>query len=162
MIIPMHKYSFLVYHADYSGFLEDLRHLGVVHIIESDNEPTSELQEGFREVNDVAKMIKFLQGRKREDNKAVKAVTVSGQQLRSDIKYAQSQLDLLQQQYSTLEKEYRQLQPWGQFSWDSLTKLHNVGLTPDFFIVPIESLNQTGNSSLTLAWSQKKKGIPIL
>ncbi|TAJ15578.1 V-type ATP synthase subunit I [Marinilabiliaceae bacterium JC017] len=158
MIIPMHKYSFLVYHADYSGFLEDLKQLGVVHIIESDNEPTSELQEGFREVNDVAKMIKFLQGRKKEDNKEMKAVTVSGQQLRSDIKNAQSQLDLLQQQYSSLEKEYRQLQPWGQFSWDSLTKLQNVGLAPRFFYCANRKFKSDWEQQFNLGVVTEEKG----
>ena len=34
MIVPMKKYSFLVYHAIYIDFLENLREIGVVDVIE--------------------------------------------------------------------------------------------------------------------------------
>ena len=37
MIVPMKKYSFLVYHREYKKFLEDLQSLGVLHVIEKES-----------------------------------------------------------------------------------------------------------------------------
>ena len=37
MIIPMKKYSFLVYHKEYLDFLQDLRKVGVLHVIEKES-----------------------------------------------------------------------------------------------------------------------------
>ena len=34
MIVPMRKYSFLVYHKNYLEFLEAIREIGVLHVIE--------------------------------------------------------------------------------------------------------------------------------
>ena len=36
MITPMTKYSLLVYHREYDDFLEELRELGLVHILEKE------------------------------------------------------------------------------------------------------------------------------
>jgi len=47
MIVPMLKYSFLVYHKDYTRFLKELRRLGVVHIIEKEREVPSEIRDKF-------------------------------------------------------------------------------------------------------------------
>ena len=38
MIVPMVKYSFLIYHQEYDEFLSDLQNLGVVDIIDRDVE----------------------------------------------------------------------------------------------------------------------------
>jgi V/A-type H+-transporting ATPase subunit I len=49
MIIPMLKYSFLIYHREYDAFLKKLQDLGVLHIhwrpTGEDNETCPELSE---------------------------------------------------------------------------------------------------------------------
>jgi V/A-type H+-transporting ATPase subunit I len=42
MVATMKKYLFLTYHKDYSQFLNDLRNLGMIHVVEQDK---SELNE---------------------------------------------------------------------------------------------------------------------
>ena len=61
MIVPMYKYSFLVYYAGYSDFLKDLKKLGVVHIDRKVSDPTPEMQELMRHINDVGQAVKKLE-----------------------------------------------------------------------------------------------------
>ena len=64
MIVPIKKYSFLVYHAIYIDFLENLREIGVVDVIEKQLghvEEHSELYEKLEErkrINDLLKLLK--------------------------------------------------------------------------------------------------------
>ena len=52
MIVPMYKYAFLVHAAQYPDFLKDLRNLGVVHIDKKVDEPSEEMQELMRHINE--------------------------------------------------------------------------------------------------------------
>jgi V/A-type H+-transporting ATPase subunit I len=45
MIIPMKKYTFLIYHEEYFSFLKELQDLGVLHIIEREKDINDGLDE---------------------------------------------------------------------------------------------------------------------
>ena len=45
MIVPMHKYYFLVFSQRIQPFLESIQKLGVVHIIEKEVKFTNEIEE---------------------------------------------------------------------------------------------------------------------
>ena len=64
MIVPMQKYSFLIFHKEYSSFLKDLQDIGVVHIIEKKVEITEEIKEQYKILNRFDKTIKSLEKRK--------------------------------------------------------------------------------------------------
>ncbi|MBI9060553.1 MAG: V-type ATP synthase subunit I [Marinilabiliaceae bacterium] len=134
MIIPMHKYSFLIYHAEYSKFLDELKRMGVLHIIESDNEPTLSIQDDYRLANDVTKTIKFLKTEKSEEAKSSADIPTDGAAMMAAVKDIQSNLEQLNQQHNALDKELKQLQPWGAFSHDSIERLQaDAGLTAKFY-----------------------------
>ena len=141
MIIPMQKYSFLVYHENYSDFLSDLKELGVVHIIEKKDEPTEKMQEEFRQVNEIDKLIKFLEKRDVSEVKAKADIPSDGSELVEEIKDIQHKLEQLHQNLGNRKKELAQLEPWGQFSWDDLGKLKEVGLRPVFYYIPIRKFD---------------------
>ena len=65
MIVPMKKYSFLVYHKEYLEFLNGLQQLGVLHIIEKESGEfeDNELRQMYRRLNDLNEAIKFLEKR---------------------------------------------------------------------------------------------------
>ncbi|NPA36069.1 MAG: V-type ATP synthase subunit I [Chlorobi bacterium] len=136
MIIPMYKYSFLVYHENYSGFLSDLKELGVVHIIEKKDEPTEKMQEEFRQVNEIEKLIKFLEKRDVTDVTAKVDIPSDGEKLVADIRDIQHKLEQLHQHLGNRKKELLQLEPWGQFSWDDMGKLKEAGIKPVFYYIP--------------------------
>lgn len=130
MIVPMFKYSFLVFHADYDEFLEQLKELGVAHIVEHQEEPTPEMQDLYRKISDLSKTIKNLEVRqKNADSGASGEITeTSGEKLNERIREIESKLEQTRQHLSSLQKEEKQLEPWGYFSQDITQKLSDAGI----------------------------------
>ena len=66
MITKMKKLTFLVYHKEYEEFLNSLRELGVVHIVEKQQgaADNTELQENIRLSNRLTATLKLLQNQK--------------------------------------------------------------------------------------------------
>ena len=133
MIVKMHKYAFLVYHAEYSAFLDEMKLLGVLHIMESKNEPSLQMQDDLRESQELARMILFLENRYVGNTQAGVSDLPSGRELMTAVKNTQGQLESLEQHKSVLEKELRQFEPWGNFSWESIEQLQEVGVDTRFF-----------------------------
>lgn len=130
MIVPMFKYSFLVFHADYDEFIEQLKDLGVAHIVEHQEEPTPEIQDLYRKISDLSKTIKNLEARKKNaDAESAKTITeISGEELNERIKEIESNLEQTRQHLSSLNKEEKQLEPWGNFSRETIGKLSDAGI----------------------------------
>lgn len=149
MIVPMFKYSFLVFHADYDGFLEQLKDLGVAHIVEHQEEPTPEMQELYRKISDLSKTIKSLEARKKNgDNEdAGKITETSGEKLNDRIKEIESNLEQTRQHLSSLHKEEKQLEPWGEFSRENIRKLSEAGINIRYLICP--------ETKFDSAWTEK-------
>ncbi len=133
MIIPMFKYSFLVYHENYNAFLSDIKELGMVHILERQDEPTVKMQEEFRQIAELEKLIAFLEKRNSENVEKDVEVPNDGAELVEEVKDIQLNLEQLHQQLANKQKELRQLEPWGQFSWDNLERLKQAGITAQFY-----------------------------
>ena len=72
MITKMKKLTFLVYHKEYEEFLNSLRELGVVHIVEKQQgaADNTELQENIRLSNRLTATLKLLQNQKHEKEPA--------------------------------------------------------------------------------------------
>ena len=70
MITKMKKLTFLVYHKEYEEFLNSLRELGVVHVMEKQQgaADNTELQDNIRLSNRLAATLKLLQNQKHKKN----------------------------------------------------------------------------------------------
>jgi len=149
MIVPMFKYSFLVFHADYDGFLEQLKDLGVAHIVEHQEEPTPEMQDLYRKISDLSKTIKNLEARKKNADReeAGKITETSGEKLNDRIKEIESNLEQARQHLSSLHKEEKQLEPWGKFSRDNIRKLSEAGIDIRYLIC--------SETKFDSAWAEK-------
>ncbi len=121
MIQPMLKYSFLVYHKEYRKFLLDLRRRGMVHIIEKEKELTSEIRDKFDHIKDVEAVIKFLS--KREVERKDADCSLSGAEAFDIVKNGMADLEAKQQLLNILKKEYTLVEPWGDFSRETIKKL---------------------------------------
>jgi V/A-type H+/Na+-transporting ATPase subunit I len=133
MIVPMSKFSFLVYHKDYQGFLDEVRQIGVIHLIEKQKDVSDEVQEKYdliREINQSAKLLE-----KRGIEKAPKATTTNGKATFETVSNLQEELETKHQQLTALRKEMTQVAPWGDFSLDTLKKLQENGLFVKFYTV---------------------------
>lgn len=127
MIVPMHKYSFLVFHAGYKEFLKDIRKIGVVHINEKVNEPTPEMQELFRHLTEVDRTIKKLEWLSPVET-GTRPDFMTGVQVYERIREIEKELEHNHHQVVQLGKELKQLLPWGDFQWEQVQKLEEKGL----------------------------------
>lgn len=157
MIVPMYKYAFLVYFARYPDFLNDLRKLGVVHIDKKVAEPSAEMQELMRHINETEQAVKKLDwftgipGEKATGLKDGKAVF-------RRIKEIEKEQDYVQHHRARLEKEESQLEPWGDFDWDNLQRLETAGLEFRFFICPAKKFDTHWQVDHTISIIDEIKG----
>jgi len=136
MIVPMYKYAFLVYHSTYKDFLKDIRKIGVVHISTKTNEPTPEMQELFRHLNEVDKASKKLDMLESEKSET-KPEFNTGEEVFNRLKNMEKEMEHNHHQVLQLEKEKKQLLPWGDFDWQKLRHLEKQEVHIRFMSCPI-------------------------
>lgn len=151
MIVKMHKYSFLVYHADYSAFLESMKGLGVLHIIESDNEPTEAMLLDMHKNQELTSAIAQLKGREADKEKCAPPAISSGDDIVTDINCINANLELLEQQRSAVEKELKLYEPWGNFEWSSIQKLKEAGVDVLFYQCQSSKYNPEWENSIAIS-----------
>lgn len=140
MIVPMKKYSFLVYHADYHKFLEELRQLGVVDVVERTKDLDDETRDMLLTQKQIADTVKLLQRRNVEAKDTAPAIK-DGMAVVEKVRDLQNEQELLEQQLLSINKEISNLQPWGDFSLDTLNKLREAGLKISFHITSEKKYN---------------------
>src|SRR6056297_2853672 len=139
MIVPMYHYSFLVFHADYDAFVKNLKEIGVAHMVEHKNDPTTEMEEQIRLISELSQRIKKFE--KRADKVQVsgdKYKTKDGKELYRWVNEIEQEIEQLQQEKSSLEKTHKQVLPWGYFTIDNIQKIEDQGLRIRFLICPVK------------------------
>ena len=139
MIVPMLKYSFLVFHKDYQRFLKELRRLGVLHIIEKEKELNAEIRDKIEHIKEVEGVVKYLA--KREIERVPGDCAISGAEAFDLVNKAMSELEQKQQQLNALKKEIAQVEPWGDFSKETLEKLRENRIKVRFYTVAVRKFN---------------------
>jgi V/A-type H+/Na+-transporting ATPase subunit I len=137
MIVPMYKYVFLVHHSAYLDFLKNIRRIGVVHISEKVNETTPYMQELFRHFTEVDKAVKRLELLE-SDEHCKKPDYKTGEEIFLRLKEMEKVMEHNHHRMLQLEKEKKQLIPWGDFDWDLIRKLEENGLRILFMTCPIK------------------------
>ena len=138
MITKMKKLTFLVYHKEYEEFLNSLRELGVVHIVEKQQgaADNTELQETIRLSNRLAATLKLLQNQKHEKNAVIATeggTAARGMQVLDEVDALQTEHGKLSQQLQSYAKEKEALEAWGNFEPDNVQKLKNAGYVIGFY-----------------------------
>ena len=144
MITKMKKLALLVYHKEYTAFLEKLREVGVVHIEQrgSGSIENPEMEQKLALANRYARVIKRLEACSPADLKpagnpsGAAAIVEQVETLLADIE----QHKTLQQ---VLDKDIATLQPWGDFEYAKVEKLREAGYELKFFVTSSKSY-QTG------------------
>lgn len=140
MIVPMMKYSFLVYHKDYNRFLLEMRRIGVLHIIEKEKEIPAEIRDKFEHIKDVERVIKFLSNR--EVEKADSDCKISGAEAFDIVKKAMAELEQKQQQINVLKKEITLMEPWGDFSKQLVEKLKEHRIKLRYYTTAVKKFDE--------------------
>ena len=141
MIVPMKKYSFMVYHKEYQEFLKKIRELGAVHIIEKEGtvEENPELDQLLSLHKKYTATIKQLSRLKTEDKPAS---SEDGLTLLNRFEEKSAAVEKAKAKMLQNEKELAQFDPWGHFSWESIQKLNDAGFHIRFFSCPSRKLQK--------------------
>lgn len=144
MIVPMKKYAFLVYHADYEAFLQKIREIGVVQVVESGNETTDTIQERHVLASKIADLTRLLKNRKQTPllyDKQVDSV-----ELIKRLQELKAEQEKLSQHLIALNKEIAQAEPWGDFSPQLLADIEKAGYKARFFSCPERKYEEKWNT----------------
>jgi V/A-type H+-transporting ATPase subunit I len=189
MILPMLKYTFIAYHLDYEKFLDDIRNIGVLDIVEKLTDPGSDIKEKLDELKSVNLIYQFLEKQKlsaeaeikefeaeiqanisakeehikhKKDpeiyssnealykhkldeiktrfynekfkNKDFRKPALSGSEIIAKVLHFRDQKDALIQHDNLLNKAIKSLEPWGDFSVDTIKKLEENNIKIQLFI----------------------------
>lgn len=156
MISKMKKWTFLVYHKEYSDFLNQIRELGVVHIAErqSGRPEMPELQENMNLSARLTATLKLLE--------KIHPTAVSGEQSSSEERGLQvlEQVDALLNEKNKLQQELQgyaknreMLQIWGDFDPANISRLSQAGYQIGFYSCAERNYNEE--------WEQTNHAIVI-
>jgi len=152
----MKKYSFLVHHADHSSFLEELQNIGVVHIREKKKEVSEETQQAFQLIKELTEVKKFLQ--KRDTEAQEPAWNREGKELMKEVNDKREELESLAQQKNAVEKQIRQVSPWGDFSEETIEKLKQNGVYLHFFVSSEKRFQEKWKADYNLEIIAQRRG----
>lgn len=140
MIVPMIKYNFVVYHRSYEAFLEQLRSVGVLHVVEkntaslAENEELRLRMEESKRINEaVRELQRYLGG---EERPAAVDSCADGKDLLSKAESLIQSHAELQLSIQALQKEIENAEIWGDYDPQCLEKLRLAGCRTDFFSCP--------------------------
>lgn len=138
MIAKMKKLTFLVYHKEYELFLNSLRELGVVHIVEKQQgiAENAELQDNIRLSNRLLATLKMLQRQPHEKDVVIvtKGGTAArGLQVLDEVDTLQAEHGRLQMELQGYAKERAALQVWGDFEPENIRRLEKAGYVVGFY-----------------------------
>ena len=143
MITKMNKLTLLVYHKEYIDFLQRLRQVGVVHIVER--------KSGAVENPEVEKQMALI-ARYKRTIKRLERCAVENLQPAKGVDGAMAAIEMcdtllaeIEQRkgiLQTLDKDAAALAPWGEFDVTTIEKLESAGYDIRFFISPAKNFCQ--------------------
>lgn len=149
MIVPMFKYSFLLFHQDYDSFLEDVQDLGILHVAEKEIDLTEEMTDNYAELNSYEKAIQILKNRGTAGQVNTKD---DGIELSPEtVIHTDSKIVLLENKLEELKNTYEKCKPWGNFSTELIEKLETENINLHFYKCQSKQFEELHNSGLPVA-----------
>ena len=159
MIQDMKKLTFLITNGEYEKFIDDIRQLGVIHVEELQQGTTSEeLQAGLDLAERYKQALRSLDfvAKSYEAAKtyvAQPADASRGVMLVDAIERLLSEEISVKHKIDAADDAIQQLEPFGEFSWDSILQLEQTGYKPYFYVV--------SNKLFKAEWRDAYFAIPI-
>ncbi|MGL5959495.1 MAG: V-type ATP synthase subunit I [Bacteroidales bacterium] len=139
----MLKYTFVAYHRDLQGFLQNLQELGVVDITQSEREPSKNQLRIVQLLNRYKKVLKFFDTITQNCHNT--AITIDSSNVNETLTLTENLLQEHQQiesEKKKAEKDVDLLRPWGFFSAKLIEKLKSQGIVFQFFSSPIKCFSE--------------------
>ena len=143
MISKMNKLSLLVYHKEYLSFLQRLREVGVMHVVEKNSGAVEdpELEKQLLLAAKYARTITRLEALAKDGHAPagyvteVSAIIEKVEELTADIERRKAELQVI-------EKDIAMLEPWGEFRHSQVERLAHAGYDVRFFVTGVRSYNK--------------------
>jgi len=144
MIVPMSKLSVLIYHREKMNFLRSLQEMGIIHIVDKQEvEPSESASETYKTASGLSRSCERVAGiltrikkekhLKDPQRKAKDLPEGEIQPILNQFEKAERKQESLIQKLADIQKDIRQLQPWGEFDPELIETLAHQGITPRFF-----------------------------
>jgi V/A-type H+-transporting ATPase subunit I len=159
MIVPMKKYTFLVFHSEYTDFLNKLRDLGVLHITKkrSEEQPVR-LESQFQLVKRYEQALRFLEQRDVE-KKESSATSSTALGVLVEVESLQQKEEQIREKIALLRKEIRKVEPWGNYQKEEIENLEKEGFLVRLYTCPLQKFNKQWREQYTLIEINRHKGI---
>ncbi|MDR1896268.1 MAG: hypothetical protein LBR10_05710 [Prevotellaceae bacterium] len=136
----MVKYSFLLYHNDLSGFLEQLQQAGMIHVESRDVRPDEETNAILRKAENLDKIRTALKAvePKKANTETLVPFKGSADVLAETYLAVTDKMAKLDASIKKTEKDMEEATPWGDFNDDDIERISQLGVTPRFYAAPIK------------------------
>ncbi len=145
MIVKMKKYIFLVYHKQYPEFLDRIKDIGVLHVIEKPEgvAENDELREKMQIASRIKTALKQLE-RYQPKGAVLEPADTSqdGLKVLEEVEEVLNKRDNLAVKLNQTEKERDRMEVWGNFSHKRIEDLHKAGFILNFFSTPLRKFDQ--------------------
>lgn len=159
MITKMKKLTFLIYHKEYEQFLEQIRELGVVHIVEKQcGEMDDRLQRFMQKRALYKNTLNAMNNLAGKDLSAAVRTGVSADEVVSAYEDLQSHIQELGQKLPQLDKDIAQMQVWGDFDWTAVRKLRDAGWYVQFYSCTEKEYDEAWESDYNAVRIQEQGG----
>lgn len=143
MITKMKKLTFLIYHKEYETFLEQIRALGVIHIVERQRGELDNTLQGFLQKRNLYKntlMNMYNRAEKQPDNTITREIPAD--EIVQEYEDLQTRIQELNQRLPVIDKEMAQMEIWGDFDWNAVERLKNSGWYIQFYTCSEKEFNE--------------------
>ena len=131
MIERMRRYSFVLYHLEYESFLAKLQELGVLHIERNKTVDSPELRKNQELINLYSEALSFV-GKIEAATDAAVSSPLPPKALLNKLSKAREEHEQLKRTADQYRKQIHDLEPWGHFDYELVSKLEEAGLTISF------------------------------
>ncbi len=179
----MTKYSFVVFHKDAPVFLKQIQKMGVVDIRRSEHPVDATSKRLFEDLSSYKTLLKSLNSAEKEAKK--KKLPLIERQIDElkgvEIEEIRDLGNKLAEEKSALEKELSatlrdmaQAEPWGDFNYENIAQIKELGYEPHFYIAerkklpkdleteyPVQILNEIGSKLYFVLLSSEGEKIKL-
>lgn len=159
MITKMKKLTFFVYHKEYENFLDQIRELGVVHIVEKRwGEMDDTLQQFMQKRTLYKSMLQSMYILAEKQPEETIHAGLTPDVLVKNYEDLQEHIQDLNQQLPIIDKDIAQMEIWGDFDWDAVRRLEDVGWYVQFYTCPERDYNEEWTEQYNAVIVKEKGG----
>ena len=127
MIVPMYKYSFLVYHKERDAFMKQLMDVGAVEVVSKGVPEDDYAQRMTSIIKDAKHILEMANQRLANMKGTVRENKILPRPRLNQVLALEKEMEGLQHEVDGYVGELNLLEPWGEFDWEAIRQLEKIG-----------------------------------